>query len=71
MLFNILHAEERKSILDEAWRVLRPSGKLAIIHSLELRRLNPQEGQARVFVHDRDNAEHGLNKLGSMNPNVQ
>ncbi len=32
MLFNILHAEERMSILHEAWRVLRPNGKLAIIH---------------------------------------
>ena len=32
MLFNILHAEERRLMLCEAWRVLRPSGKLAIIH---------------------------------------
>jgi len=32
MLFNILHAEERMALLREAWRVLRPSGKLAIIH---------------------------------------
>lgn len=32
MLFNILHAEERMTLLREAWRVLRPNGKLAIIH---------------------------------------
>lgn len=32
MLFNILHAEERLVILHEAKRVLRPNGKLAIIH---------------------------------------
>lgn len=32
MLFNILHAEERMVILHEARRVLRPNGKLAIIH---------------------------------------
>lgn len=32
MLFNILHAEERMALLLEARRVLRPHGKLAIIH---------------------------------------
>ena len=32
MLFNILHAEERESMLAEARRVLRPGGKLAIMH---------------------------------------
>ncbi len=32
LLFNILHAEERMALLREAWRVLRPNGKLAIIH---------------------------------------
>lgn len=32
MLFNILHAVERMVLLKEAWRVLRPTGKLAIIH---------------------------------------
>ncbi|MGO8749717.1 MAG: class I SAM-dependent methyltransferase [Thermoguttaceae bacterium] len=32
MLFNILHAEERTTFLREAWRVLAPEGKLAIIH---------------------------------------
>ena len=32
LLFNILHAVERKAMLKESWRVLRPSGKLAIIH---------------------------------------
>jgi ubiquinone/menaquinone biosynthesis C-methylase UbiE len=32
MLFNILHAEERMVLLHEAKRVLRPNGKLAIIH---------------------------------------
>jgi len=32
MLFNILHAQERMALLREARRVLRPHGKLAIIH---------------------------------------
>jgi ubiquinone/menaquinone biosynthesis C-methylase UbiE len=32
MLFNILHAEERMSLLREAWRILQGEGKLAIIH---------------------------------------
>ncbi len=32
MLFNILHAEETPVLLREAWRVLLPGGKLAIMH---------------------------------------
>jgi SAM-dependent methyltransferase len=32
MLFNILHAEERMVLLQEAWRVLAPEGKLGVIH---------------------------------------
>jgi ubiquinone/menaquinone biosynthesis C-methylase UbiE len=32
MLFNLLHAEERTKLLEEAWRVLKVEGKLAIIH---------------------------------------
>ena len=32
MLFNILHAEERRTLLQEAWRVLREDGMLAVIH---------------------------------------
>jgi SAM-dependent methyltransferase len=32
MLFNILHADERLTLLREAWRVLRADGKLGIIH---------------------------------------
>ena len=32
MLFNILHAEERAMMLREAWRVLVPDGKLAVVH---------------------------------------
>jgi len=32
MLFNILHAEERMTLLQEAWRVLKAEGKLAVIH---------------------------------------
>jgi len=32
MLFNILHAEEPGRLLDEAFRVLRPGGLLAIVH---------------------------------------
>jgi ubiquinone/menaquinone biosynthesis C-methylase UbiE len=32
MLFNILHAERPEALLGEAFRVLAPGGKLAIIH---------------------------------------
>jgi SAM-dependent methyltransferase len=32
MLFNILHAEERMALLQEAWRILRAEGRLAVIH---------------------------------------
>ena len=32
MLFNILHAEERQALLEEAWRVLADEGVLAVIH---------------------------------------
>jgi ubiquinone/menaquinone biosynthesis C-methylase UbiE len=32
MLFNILHAEERMMLIQEAWRVLKGDGKLGIIH---------------------------------------
>ena len=32
MLFNILHADERLTMLKEAWRVLAADGKLAVIH---------------------------------------
>lgn len=32
MLFNILHAEERRALLEEAWRVLVDQGILAVIH---------------------------------------
>lgn len=32
MLFNILHAEERLSLLREAWRILAPGGRVAVIH---------------------------------------
>ena len=60
MLFNILHAEERRSILHEAWRVLRPTGKLAIIHwnfdastprgpSLSIR---PKPGECRTWAEE-------------------
>jgi len=32
MLFNILHADERLAMLEEAWRVTTAGGKLAVIH---------------------------------------
>lgn len=32
MLFNILHAEKPEALLKEAYRILKPVGKLAIIH---------------------------------------
>jgi ubiquinone/menaquinone biosynthesis C-methylase UbiE len=32
MLFNILHAEERGALIQEAFRALRPGGILAVIH---------------------------------------
>jgi ubiquinone/menaquinone biosynthesis C-methylase UbiE len=32
MLFNILHADERTTLLREAWRVFAPEGRLAVIH---------------------------------------
>jgi ubiquinone/menaquinone biosynthesis C-methylase UbiE len=60
MLFNILHAEERITLLHEAKRVLRPNGKLAIIHwnfdistprgpSMSIR---PQPGQCRTWAEE-------------------
>ena len=32
MLFNILHAEHPLLLLAEAWRILAPSGRVAVIH---------------------------------------
>ncbi len=32
MLFNILHAEDPGTLLNEAKRILRPSGRLAVMH---------------------------------------
>lgn len=32
MLFNILHAEQPLPLLREAWRILRPGGRVAVIH---------------------------------------
>ena len=32
MLFNVLHAAEVSSLLDAAWRVLRPGGVVAVTH---------------------------------------
>ena len=60
MLFNILHAVERMALLREAWRVLEPSGRLAIIHwnydastprgpSMSIR---PQPGQCRAWAEE-------------------
>jgi SAM-dependent methyltransferase len=60
MLFNILHAQERMALLREARRVLRPHGKLAIIHwnfdastprgpSMSIR---PKPGQCRAWAEE-------------------
>lgn len=32
MLFNILHAENPLQLLNEAWRILAPGGRVAVIH---------------------------------------
>jgi ubiquinone/menaquinone biosynthesis C-methylase UbiE len=32
MLFNIIHAENPENLLKEAYRILRPDGKLGVIH---------------------------------------
>jgi ubiquinone/menaquinone biosynthesis C-methylase UbiE len=32
MLFNILHDEDPKRILDESYRILKPGGKVGVIH---------------------------------------
>ncbi|MFA6596357.1 MAG: class I SAM-dependent methyltransferase [Ignavibacteriaceae bacterium] len=32
MLFNILHAEKPVALLNEAYRILKPGGKIAVIH---------------------------------------
>ena len=32
MLFNILHGEEPKKLLEESWRILKPNGTIGIIH---------------------------------------
>jgi SAM-dependent methyltransferase len=32
LLFNILHHEEPVALMHEAWRVLKPNGRLAVIH---------------------------------------
>lgn len=60
MLFNILHAQERMALLREARRVLRPHGKLAIIHwnfdastprgpSMSIR---PKPGECRAWAEE-------------------
>ncbi|MCC7556136.1 MAG: class I SAM-dependent methyltransferase [Methanoculleus marisnigri] len=32
MLFNILHAEQPLTLLHEAWRILKPGGRVSVIH---------------------------------------
>lgn len=32
MLFNILHGEEPEKLFEESWRILKPNGRIGIIH---------------------------------------
>ena len=67
MLFNILHCEQPVALLREAWRVLRPSGLLAVIHwnpdpstprgpSMEIR---PRPEQCRAWAESAGFHLHG------------
>jgi ubiquinone/menaquinone biosynthesis C-methylase UbiE len=62
MLFNILHAERPEVLLNEAFRVLKPGGNLAVIHwnfdpttprgpSMEIR---PKPEQCRTWAEEAD-----------------
>jgi SAM-dependent methyltransferase len=60
MLFNILHAEHPVELLREALRVLRPGGKLAVIHWIHDAttprgpdlRIRPRPEQCRAWAQD-------------------
>lgn len=58
LLFNILHAARPVPLLGEAWRVLRPGGRVAVIHWVSARptprgpalAIRPRPAQCRAWL---------------------